>query len=733
MKTITLPVEGMTCASCVARVEKSLKKVDGVKTANVNLATERVSLSFDPQKTTIERLSEVVREAGYGMPLPAAEGKQEKVSGETHQAAAYARTKRDLLFAAILSIPIMIISMIDMTEWFMAAVPLTMDEINRLLLVAATPVLFIAGRRFFVSAWQSAKHFSADMNTLVAVGTGSAYLYSTAAALFPERLGGTGEVYFDTASTIITLILLGKFLEARAKRKTSASITALMDLQPKMARVVRNGEAIDVPVDDVLHGDRILVRPGERIPADGIIVDGMTSIDESLVTGESLPVEKRDGDKVVAGTINTPGSIQFDATAVGRETVIAHIIRMVEEAQGSKAPIQALADKIASIFVPVVIGIAVVTFVGWYFFSSAGFTLSLIHFVAVLIIACPCALGLATPTAIMVGTGAGARKGVLIKNAESLERLHSVQTIVFDKTGTLTEGKPSVVSTSAFDGYGEKDVLRYAAALENRSEHPFAKAIVAAAGFQEALVVSSFHAEVGGGVRGVVDGKGVLIGNRSLLASDSVDFAAAEKIAGEAAEKGMTAVYVAVEQRLKGVMLLSDVLRASSRDAIDSLKAMSIEPILLSGDSKAAVASIAASLGIVRSYAEIEPGEKAAMITSLQSEGKVVAMVGDGINDAPALARADIGIAMGSGTDVAMETADVTLMRPDLHGVVDALRLSSNTVRTIRQNLFWAFIYNAIGIPLAAFGMLNPVIAAGTMAFSSVSVITNSLRLQRRS
>ena len=733
MKTIILPVEGMTCASCVARVEKTLKKLDGVESANVNLATEKVALTFDQGIVSLEKLAAAVHEAGYVLELPA-----EKLSGKftktrSHQEEAYLRTKKDLLFAVMLAVPIMAVSMMYMTDWFMAAVPLSMDEINRILLLAATPVLFVAGKRFFASAWQSARHFSTDMNTLVAVGTGSAYFYSAAVVLFPEWMGSSGDVYFDTATTIIALILLGKFLEARAKKRTSEAITALVGLQAKTATVLREGIFTQIPIDSVVHEDIIMVHPGEKIPVDGVIVRGMSSADESLVTGESVPVEKKAEDHVIGGTINTTGSIEFRATAVGKETVIAHIIKLVEDAQGSKAPIQALADKIASIFVPAVIAAAILTFLVWFIFLHSGFTAAMIHFVAVLIIACPCALGLATPTAIMVGTGAGARKGILIKNAESLERLHAVRIVVFDKTGTLTVGKPSVHEIHALGTMSRQELIHHAAALEHNSEHPFGKAIAGADEGGANLSVESFQAAVGGGVRGVVDGMKMLIGNRQLLQEEGIDCSVADEISHGAEASGMTMVYIAADGRLAGIITLSDKLKPTSWEAVAGLMKLGITPIMISGDQKSVVSSIAAAAGIDRFYAGVKPGEKSSIIASLQSEGKVVAMVGDGINDAPALAQADVGIAMGSGTDVAMETADVSLMRPDLMGVVVALRLSSNTVRTIRQNLFWAFIYNVIGIPLAALGLLSPVIAAGAMAFSSVSVITNSLRLQRKS
>ncbi len=741
-QTISLPVEGMTCASCVLRVEKALKKIDGVLEANVNLATEKVSLSFDEKKTNLRVLSDAVGDAGYKLLLPEEKTTASGIStipeddGDSHQQKAYEQLKKEFVFAAALAIPIMIVSMMSMTQWFMRRSPLTSDEINKLLLVVATPVMFVSGKRFFKTAWQVGRHFSADMNTLVAVGTGVAYLYSAAAVLFPEWLGltaGMQTVYFDTATTIITLILMGRLLEARAKWRASGAIKKLMGLQPKTACVIRDGVESETAIASLIAGDILRVRPGERIPVDGVITNGFTTIDESMVTGESLPVEKSLGDSVVGGTINKNGSIEFRATAVGKETVIARIIKLVEEAQGSKAPIQKLADKIASIFVPVVIGIAVVTFGLWYFVGGIGFTSSMINFIAVLIIACPCALGLATPTAIIVGTGRGASIGILIKNAESLERALKIQTVILDKTGTITEGKPSVTDVFAFNGFEKKEMIRLAATLEKRSEHPLGAAIVDYAEIQKISMsenIDSFQNFEGRGVTASIDGKRVAVGNLALMENISVRIADAHSIIQKLYAEGKTAMYVASDGKLAGVVAVADTIKANSKEAISRFKQLGIETIMMTGDNEHVAKAIALEAGIDRVIAGVLPQEKAAHVKAAQAEGRIVAMVGDGVNDAPALAQADVGIAMGNGTDIAMESADITLMRSDLNGVVEAIQLSRRTVRIIRQNLFWAFIYNIIGIPLAAFGMLNPAIAAGAMAFSSVSVVSNSLRLK---
>jgi Cu+-exporting ATPase len=648
---------------------------------------------------------------------------------------AYHQLKREFTFSLVLTVPIMALSMLSMFESYAEWSPLTVDDTNKVLLILATPVMLVSGRRFFVGFWKTVKHLTADMNTLVAVGTGSAFLYSSVAVLFPVWLGHaghTGHVYFDTSATIITLILLGKLLEATAKSRASDAIKKLLGLQPKTAQVIRDGSEQTISVENVAVDDILVIRPGEKIPVDGVILKGFTTLDESMITGESLPVEKKAGDRIVGGTINKNGNIEFRATAVGKHTVLAQIIKLVEDAQGSKALIQNLADKIAAVFVPAVIGIAMLTFVLWYFVGGIGFTASMIHFIAVLIIACPCALGLATPTAIMVGTGRGAQMGVLIKNAESLERVHKVKTIILDKTGTVTEGKPGVTDVVAFNGFDERTIIRAAASLEKKSEHPLAKAVVEYASSRGVphSEVESFMSMTGFGVMGVLEGNPVLIGNTILLVEHGVQADEAAKEAENLAGGGKTPVFVVINGKLAGLIAVADTVKPTSSGAIRKLHEMGIEVVMMSGDNAQTANAIARQIGVDRVVAEVLPQDKAAHVKAIQRNGNVVAMVGDGINDAPALAQADVGIAMGSGTDVAIEAADIILLRNDLNSVVQAMRLSEATLRAIKQNLFWAFVYNVIGIPLAALGMLNPMVAAGAMAFSSVSVVSNSLRLK---
>lgn len=743
ISTLTLPVEGMTCASCVARVEKTLKKIDGVEIANVNLATEAVALSFDPARTSLDVLAKAVENAGYKLAIPekhpegASDLTLQSSEGtvESHQEKSYRQLKREFFFSFALAIPIMLVNMLSMTAWFMSRIPLSMKEVNTLLLVLTTPVMIVSGKRFFNPAWKLAQHVAADMNTLVAVGTGAAFFYSAAIVLFPRWFPeGTNlsAVYFDSAAVIITLILMGKMLEARAKHKATDSIKLLLGLQPKTARIIKGQIEIEIPIADVVVGDVLIVRPGERVPVDGKILKGYSSLDESMVSGESIPVEKIPGDKVIGSTINKNGSFEFRAAAVGADTVVAHIAKLVEEAQGSKAPIQHLADNIASVFVPVVMAIALAAFCAWYFAIGAGFAAALMNAIAVLVIACPCALGLATPTAIMVGTGRGASLGVLIKNAESLERAHKINTIVFDKTGTITSGTPSVTDIQGFNGIDEQTVLRTAASLEKKSEHPLGAAIV-----QEAIKRSlgidesdEFNSQTGFGVKGTVNGRNAAVGSEKMMQEASIDTASASTAILRFSEQGKTPVLVSVDGKLTGIMAIADTLQPASREAAAELKEMGFELVLLTGDNSRTAHAIAAQAGIEKVFAEVLPQEKAVKIQELQAQGKIVAMVGDGMNDAPSLAQADVGIAVGTGTDIAMETADITLMKSDLRGVLRAIRLSRQTMRTIKQNLFWAFLYNSIGIPLAAMGMLNPMFAAGAMALSSVSVVTNSLRLR---
>jgi len=743
IETLTLPIEGMTCASCVARVEKTLKKVDGVEIANVNLATEAVTLSFDPQKASLDVLAKAVDGAGYKLKIPEdskpSESSlglvQKQLSEGSYQEKSYRQLKREFLFSLVLAVPIMLINMLSMAAWFMSRIPLSMDEVNTLLLILTIPVMIVSGKRFFRPAWKLAQHFAADMNTLVAVGTGSAFLYSACIVLFPQWFPpGTDvrAVYFDSAAVIITLILMGRMLESRAKNKASESIRLLMNLQPKTAHVIKENNEYEISAADVIVGDVLIVRPGERIPVDGVILKGVSSVDESMVSGESIPIEKTISDKVIGGTINRNGGFEFRAIAVGADTIVAHITKLVEEAQGSKAPIQHLADRIASVFVPIVMMIALAAFIVWHYAIGIGFASALMNAVAVLVIACPCALGLATPTAIMVGTGRGASLGVLIKNAESLERAHKINTIVFDKTGTITSGKPSVTDIQGLNGTDEEAVLKLAAALEKRSEHPLGEAIVRESKFHSFVLdeTDSFQSHTGFGVEGTVYGLKVLLGSEKMMKDVSIDTSIAVSDLIRFSNQGKTPILVAVDGKLAGIIAVADTLQQLSKETVAELKAMGFEIVLLTGDNSRTANAIALQAGIDLVVAEVLPNQKAAKVRELQSKGKVVAMVGDGINDAPSLAQADVGIAIGTGSDIAMETADITLMKSDLTGVLRAIRLSRQTMRTIKQNLFWAFIYNAIGIPLAALGLLNPMFAAGAMVFSSVSVVTNSLRLR---
>jgi P-type Cu+ transporter len=733
---VSLPVEGMTCASCVLRVEKTLKKIEGVSQASVNLATNRAMIELDPALASLETLRDAVQNAGYTMHLPSeyGSGGAAQTAGDGMEERTARSLKKDFVVSAILTVPVMILSMTSMTEWFHTYSPLTMDEVNGILFVLTTALMFGPGKRFFIGLWKSIRHLSADMNTLVAVGTGAAYAFSASAVIFPQRLGASvsGATYFDTAATIITLILLGKLLESRAKHRASEAIRLLAGLQPKTALVNRFGEEMNIPVEQVLVGDTVIIKPGERIPVDGIVLKGESAIDESMMTGESLPVRKGIHDSITGGTMNKNGSIEFRATAVGKDTVLAHIISLVETAQGSKAPVQLLADKIASVFVPIVIGIALVTFLVWLL-TGAPFATALIHSIAVLIIACPCALGLATPTAIIVGVGVGAEHGILIRNAGSLERVHKTTDVVFDKTGTLTEGAPGVTDMETNAGMDERMLLSLVASVERLSEHPLASAILDEAKKRgiEPGSAEEFMNFPGSGISATVDGHAVAAGNEGMMSQAAVDVSDARPLAERHAREGKTVVFVAVDGRYAGLIAIADPLRASSRAAVTALRKMHRTVTLLTGDTMATAESIARQAGIDHVIAKVLPQDKVAFVSGLQSQGRFVAMAGDGINDAPALAQADVSIAMGSGSDVAMETADITLMSSDLMHVADAIRLSEKTLSKIRQNLFWAFVYNIVGIPLAALGFLNPMIAAAAMAFSSVSVVSNSLLLKR--
>lgn len=743
IKTLTLPVEGMTCASCVARVEKALKKVEGVNNVNVNFATEKVTITFDENKSTLSKLSSTVNDAGYKLitdnlsveDLPGSTSNMEHetdINGEK----SYQQLKAEFIFVAAMAIPIMLISMTKMTPFFHSLVPIPMKYVDRILFLATTLVMFVSGKRFFSVSWKLLKHFSADMNTLVAVGTGTAYIYSTIAVLFPNVLSLSGTsipVYFDTSAMIISLILLGRLLEARAKDKTSTSIKKLVELRPKTARVKRNGKENDLPIMEVIKNDVIVVRPGEKIPVDGEIINGQTYIDESMITGESLPVEKSVGNKVIGGTINKTGSFEFRATAIGKDTVISQIIKLVEQAQGSKAPIQSLADKVAAIFVPTVIGLAIITFLLWYFAAGVPFTVAMINFIAVLVIACPCALGLATPTAIMVGTGLGASNGILIKNAESLERIHKLNTIVLDKTGTITLGKPQVTNIHSFNGIDEEKLLQIAASIENKSEHPLAQAIVDDAKRKNLMFeeIEKFYSFTGLGLKGIVNGEEVALGNYAMMNKSSVNTDDSKNVVEELSSEGKTPVLISIDGKLAGIIAIADVIQKNSAKAIELLKKKNMEIIMITGDNERTAKAIANKVGIEKVISGVLPQDKAKFIKELKNEGKFVAMVGDGINDSPALALADVGIAIGTGTDIAIEASDITLMHADLLGIIHTINLSKKTLRTIKQNLFWAFFYNLIGIPVAALGFLNPIFAAAAMAVSSVSVVSNSLFLRK--
>ncbi len=732
---ITLPVEGMTCASCVFRVEQALKGVEGVQSASVNLVTEKATIHFDPAKADMASLRSAVEESGYT--LRTDEGQQEQALDDAsdHRERSRKELRRNLILSAVLTLPIMSLSMLSMTPWYASwSLPGT-DQLNILLMILTTPVIGIAGRQFFHGYWKKLWKLDADMNTLVATGTGAAYLYSVVVVVFPGLFPADGpvHVYFETAAVIITLILLGRLLESTAMSKASSAIRKLLALQPSIALVHRNGAFLEVPVEKVQIADTILVRPGERIPVDGTVRSGVTTVDESMVTGESMPVEKKQGDRVIGGTINSAGSIEFTATAVGANTVLAHIVRMVRDAQASKAPIQKITDRVASVFVPLVIGLAFLTLIVWWILPEGGAAIALANFIAVLIIACPCALGLATPTAIIVGTGAGAGFGVLIKDAESLERAKNTDTVVVDKTGTVTEGKPFVTDVVPCNGFSHETLIGLLASAERNSEHPVAEAITRYAG-EHAIPLSSagsFTSLTGLGVAATVDGKEVVVGNSRVMAEYGIDRSSCVSEDERISAEGKTPIFVAVNNRLSGIVGIADVMKAHASDAIRDLRRMGIAVVMLTGDNERTAKAIASRAGVERYVAEVLPADKVKYIEQLQKEGKTVAMVGDGINDAPALAQADVGIALGTGTDIAMETASITLVSGDLHGVTKAIRLSVRTIRTIWQNLFWAFVYNVIGIPLAALGMLNPVVAALAMAFSSVSVVSNSLRLRR--
>lgn len=713
----TILIEGMTCAACSTRVEKALNKLDGVEKAHVNLSNNKATVEFKAGIIDDTLLINTIEKAGYGAEIEVEVNlDREKELREKE----IKSLKYSFVISLILTIPLF------SAMFFHMAGQMNILTNGYFQWALATPVQFIIGYRFYKGAYNALRGGGANMDVLVALGTSAAYFFS-----IYNLFNHIHEYYFEASAVIITLIVLGKLFEAIAKGKTSEAIKKLMGLQPKTATVIRDGKEVELAIDDLIIGDIIIVKPGERVPVDGVIVEGNSALDESMITGESIPVDKKIGDNVIGATINKFGAFKFEATKIGKDTVLSQIIKLVEDAQGSKAPVQRLADKISGIFVPIVLVIAVVT-IG-IFAMLNDVNSGLINAVAVLVIACPCALGLATPTAIMVGTGKGAENGILIKSGEHLEKTHKMNTIIFDKTGTITKGEPDVTDIIVVSGLDEGEVLRIAGSVEKTSEHPLGQAIVKRAQNSNIYLTqaTSFSAVPGKGLMANFEEKKVLIGNRKLMKDNLIDVLVGEDNVSTLEDEGKTAMMIAIDGELVGIIAVADQIKDTSKKAIEKLEKMGLEVYMITGDNERTANAIAKQVGIKNVLADVLPENKASKVEELKAEGKNVGMVGDGINDAPALAAANVGFAIGTGTDVAMEAADITLMRGDLNGVVTAIRLSHRTMKTIKQNLFWAFFYNTVGIPIAALGFLNPMIAGAAMAFSSVSVVSNSLRLKK--
>jgi Cu+-exporting ATPase len=742
MNKETIKIGGMTCAACSQRVEKAIAKLEGISKVSVNLATEKATLEYDPQVIRLSAVKDCIVNTGYQV-LAADKNSVDEDRARKQKEIKTLWTK--FVIATAFGIPLLYFAMVPMISWWPFPIPRALNPMLyplrfALLQISLVIPIIIAGYRFYTVGFRALIQRSPNMDSLVAIGTTAAILFSmyNTYQIMQGNFGAVEGLYYETAGVIIALILLGKSLEAVSKGKTSEAIKKLMGLAPKTATVISNGKEIELPIEDVEIGDIILVRPGEKIPVDGVVLEGNTSIDEAMLTGESMPVDKKVGDKVFAASINKNGMIKFQATKVGSDTALAQIIKLVEDAQGSKAPIAQMADIVSGYFVPVVCVIALIAFLAW-FLTGESLAFSLTIFISVLVIACPCALGLATPTAIMVGTGKGAENGILIKGGEALETAHKITTIVFDKTGTITEGKPEVTDIITVGGIERDRLLRIAASGEKGSEHPLGEAIVRGAQKDnlEFLPVEAFEAIPGHGIEVMIDHTKVLIGNKKLMDDRKISLSALDDKSDLLAKEGKTPMYVAMDGSLAGIIAVADVVKESSAKAIKKLQSMGIEVAMITGDNRKTAEAIAKQVGIDRVLAEVLPQDKSNEVKKLQSEGKKVCMVGDGINDAPALVQADIGIAIGSGTDVAMESADIVLMRSDLMDVPTAIHLSKSTIRNIKQNLFWAFGYNVAGIPIAAgilhlFGgpLLNPIFAAAAMAFSSVSVVSNALRLK---